>query len=103
MNEAKYAIMAQIHAAFGQGTGPVRISRAGMMALDQFYEERVRWEEAIAGWDTDGTHALERVRAAGRMAATRVAQEGRSVVEPDDVQKSAETTSLISDTRWCGI
>jgi len=96
----KEAILAQIYAAFGQGTGQVRVSRASMQALHDHYAPLIT-QELIDTWEDSGTHALERLRSVGRAAAGRMAQSGRTVMEPLDVTESATLVSAQSPTPLC--
>jgi hypothetical protein len=96
----KESIMAQLYAAFGQGTGPIRVSRASMEALHNHYDRLVT-QELIDQWDESGTHALERLRSVGRAVASRVSQSGRTVAEPSDVTESAKLVGDQSPTPLC--
>lgn len=96
----KESIMAQIYAAFGQGTGRIRVSRACMEALHAHYDPLVT-QELIDNWDDAGTHALERMRSVGRVVASRLAQSGRTVVEPQDVTDAAKLVGDQSPTPFC--
>lgn len=83
--EQREAIFRQILVAFGQGTGPMRVSRAATAKLHERYHGWV--DERVAGqWDDAGSHILERMRAIGRMAASSAASAGRTVITDKDVE-----------------
>jgi hypothetical protein len=93
-------IMGQVWVAFGQGTGTMRIHQDAALAVREFYSRFIT-PAVIAGWDKGAVQALERVRAAGRMAASKAAQRGDTVITADDVTTSAKAVQVVSQTEWC--
>jgi hypothetical protein len=57
-------VMGQVLISFGQGTGTIRVSRAGVAVLRQRYGRRT---DVLATWDAIAPQVLERIRAMGRM------------------------------------
>ncbi len=100
MRPTKEGILAQAHAAFGQGSGPVRVSQDAMMALTEFCSQRIT-DDVLNGWERDGTHALERIRAIGRLCSSRIGISGRTVIDRRDVEESSKLVADQSDTGWC--
>lgn len=97
----KRKILAQVLVAFGQGTGPVRVSREACAALVAHYEPMI--EPAIEiSWEIDGVQALERIRATGRSAVYKMVRDGRTSISVDDVCESYEQVEKVSSTSICG-
>jgi hypothetical protein len=71
-----------------------------MMALTEFCDARLT-DAVFEGWGRDATHALERIRAIGRLCASRIGSSGRTVVERQDVTESAQLVADQSDSAWC--
>lgn len=99
--KGKRNILAQVLIAFGQGTGPVRVSRKAGAALIEHYKPMID-ESVVESWDSDGVQALERVRATGRSAAYRMVKEARTFINVEDVCESYERVERISSTSICG-
>lgn len=81
-------LLAQVFLAFGQGTGPVRVSRAGASVLRSHYMART---DFVAAWETLAVQTLERVRAMGRMAARLATGRGATAVSGEDVLAATTT------------
>lgn len=93
-------IMSQIHLAFGQGTGAVRVSQDACRALHDRYLPRID-AEVLARWETEAVQVLERIRAIGRLAVNRISSEGRIEVAAADLTEAARRVELTSDTVLC--
>lgn len=98
--ETKANILSQVLVAFGQGTGPIRVSRKAARALTNRYRPMIT-REVIEQWDEEGGQALERIRAIGRLAAQTMTQKARSAINADDVIDSARAVERASGTGFC--
>lgn len=97
----KGKILAQILIAFGQGTGPVRVSRNACAALIQHYEPLI--DDAVEeSWEGEGVQALERVRTTGRLAAHTMTEKARTCINEDDVKVAYSRVEKVSATSICG-
>lgn len=94
-------IMAQILVAFGQGTGATRVSHAAVTALRDLYFDAIKPEIVSTHWETEAVQVLERIRALGRLAASKAVLRGDTTVSDLDVSSSAPTIQLQSDTDFC--
>jgi len=101
MSYTREGILAQVCVAFGQGTGEVRVSQEACVALYDRYSQMVT-EDAIANWDTYAVQALERIRALGRMVATRTKLDGLTAISAGQVTTAAAQVEINSDTALCG-
>jgi|HubBroStandDraft_3_1064219.scaffolds.fasta_scaffold04592_4 hypothetical protein len=100
MAYTKEGIMGQVWVAFGQGTGAMRVHQDAALALGDIYSRMIT-PDVIANWAKGAVQALERVRAVGRMAASKAAQRGATAISAADVTSSASTVHLASQTEWC--
>jgi len=94
-------IMAQIWVAFGQGTGATRVSQTAAVTLRTLYLGAITAEVVDQRWANEGVQVLERIRAIGRLAAFKAMERGDTTVSSDDVESSATTVQLTSDTDLC--
>jgi hypothetical protein len=101
MAYTKDGIMAQVYVAFGQGTGPVRVSQDTCTALFNRYYGRID-DDVLAHWGNYAVQALERVRALGRLMATNAAAAGKTSIDGADLQVSADKVAVESATALCG-
>jgi hypothetical protein len=90
----------QMFVAFGQGTGPFRVSQAVCREVRWRYTQRLT-ETTLAGWETDATQILERVRATGRTAAAEATLAGRTRISTADFRIAAPRVEVESDTSAC--
>lgn len=97
----KDGIMAQIYVAFGQGTGPIRVSQDVCTGLYNQYYNRID-KQVIAGWDQTAVQALERIRAVGRLMAIEACQQGETALKGSDVPSACQRVERKSDTELCG-
>jgi hypothetical protein len=93
-------IMSQVHLAFGQGTGTVRVSLDACRALADRYAPRID-SNVVGRWETEAVQVLERIRAIGRLAADRTALEGRIEISAADVTEAARRVEMSSMTPQC--
>jgi hypothetical protein len=93
-------IMAQVLVALGQGTGPIRVSQAGCLALRDRYLRRIT-AEVVSSWGNDGVQVLERIRAIGRLLANNASTAGRTAIAGEDVIPAARVVERESDTPLC--
>lgn len=93
-------IMAQIFVAFGQGTGPVRVSQDVCTALSDLYQGRIT-DEVIDRWETLAVQVLERFRALGRLMALNASRAGSTSIAGGEVETSAQIVERQSDTELC--
>jgi hypothetical protein len=100
MAYTKQGIMAQIWVAFGQGTGFTRVSQDACLHLQQMYYDAIR-DELVESWDEEAVQVLERIRAVGKLAASKAIDAGATAISIDDVRASAEAVHRTSDTPWC--
>lgn len=92
--------MAQIWVAFGQGTGFTRVAQEACLQLHTLYYDAIE-EELIRRWDEEATQVLERIRAVGKLAASKAIDAGATAITVDDVLASAEVVHRTSSTTWC--
>lgn len=93
-------ILAQVHVAFGQGTGAVRVSQGACVALSERYLPRID-EDLVARWESEAGQVLERIRAIGRTAAAHAALAGENVLSPDRLTDAARRVESFSLTIFC--
>jgi hypothetical protein len=98
--KAVEVILDQICVAFGQGTGPMEVSGTALPALKAYYSVALT-EEVERQWDGVAAQALERVRAAGRLAALRATSRAASVIEAEEALQAAHVVSNTSLTPIC--
>ncbi len=96
----KDGIMAQIWVAFGQGTGPIRVSQQAALELRVLYYDAIN-ANAINHWEAEGTQVLERIRAIGRLAALKAIQTAETAITAEQVRTSALLVEARSDTVLC--
>lgn len=89
-------VLWQAIAAFGQGTGMIRVSRDALAALEKRY--RKAFTDLAPVWDTESGQVLERMRLIGRSAAASAIQKGKASVSAEDFEAAA---ILYSGTKWC--
>jgi hypothetical protein len=94
-------IMAQIFVAFGQGTGATRVSQDAAVALRTLYFDDIIAKNALSRWEDVAVQVLERIRAIGKLAAFLSLQRGDTTISDVDVQASAKTVQLTSNTEFC--
>lgn len=95
-------IMAQIYIAFGQGTGPLRVSQDTCSALHARYYDLIT-DEVVNEWENEAVQVLERIRAIGRLMAVNATSQGRTRIQGSDVVKAAQTVETESDTALCSV
>jgi hypothetical protein len=102
MAYTKDGVMAQMLVAFGQGTGPVRVSRDACAA---FHSRYYGWiDEALLGaWATEAVQVLERVRAIGRRLAFEASLEGRTAISGATLLAVARAVEEGEDCPWCPV
>ncbi|MEO6326204.1 MAG: hypothetical protein ABIT01_20475 [Thermoanaerobaculia bacterium] len=89
-------VLWQAIAAFGQGTGMIRISRDAVAALEKRYRKVL--PEVAKDWERESHQVLERLRLIGRAAAANALQHGKASVSAEDFEVAAK---LYSGTAWC--
>jgi hypothetical protein len=89
-------VLWQACAAFGQGTGMIRVSRDAVAALEKRY--RKVFPEVAKVWESESGQVLERLRLIGRAAAANAIQNGRASVGAQDFEMAAQ---VYSGTNWC--
>ncbi|HEV2845926.1 MAG TPA: hypothetical protein VG477_13820 [Thermoanaerobaculia bacterium] len=94
-------IMAQIWIAFGQGSGPVRVSHDAAMELYRWYFDSITQEVVDQTWETDALQVLERIRVIGSLAALKATIVGSTAIRPQDVYDSASQVQDTSSTALC--
>ncbi|HVT57751.1 MAG TPA: hypothetical protein VHR45_05070 [Thermoanaerobaculia bacterium] len=94
-------IMAQIYVAFGQGTGPLRVSQATCVALHDQYYQRIT-ETVLEQWDREAVHVLERIRAIGRLMALQAGTAGQTTLVDANLKEAATSVETQSLTAFCG-
>ncbi len=93
-------VMAQVYVAFGQGTGPVRVSQDVCSELHRLYYARIT-DAVLAGWDTSAVQVLERFRALGRMMAGNTGAAGKTTIVGADVEAAASMVEKHSSSELC--
>lgn len=93
-------ILAQIYQALGQGTGPVRVSRAAVTALGQRYRALIT-DAVVDQWGAQGPQVLERIRTIGRMAAQRTIAQGKTAIGAEECVQAAVAIEKVSATSFC--
>ena len=94
-------ILSQALVALGQGTGPIRVSRAACQAFVDHYEPWIQRKRLASSWSDDGVQVLERVRAIGRLAALRATSEARTAIGPEDVETAMSAVEALATTALC--
>lgn len=89
-------VLWQAIAAFGQGTGMIRVSRDAVAALEKRY--RKAFSELANVWESESGQVLERMRLIGRSAAANAIKNGKASVSAEDFEVGA---ILYSGTKWC--
>ncbi len=93
-------ILYQVFVAFGQGAGPLRVSRATCAAIHAHYAALAEIPSVRAlladpsdpwGQPQHGPYALEQVRATGRLAAELAVQAGSAEISAAQFQQAART------------
>jgi len=92
-------ILAQMCAAFGQGTGGYRIHRDALATLIERYTPIL--PELQKTWDEGGVQTLERLRAVGRTAAHLATVAGHTAIDSAHVTKAARMVEKTSNTPIC--
>jgi hypothetical protein len=100
MPYTKDGIMAQIWVAFGQGTGCIRVSQEAAWQLHELYYDAIT-STVINSWGTEGTQVLERIRAIGRLAASKATEDADPAITAAQVETSAYLVEQKSDTALC--
>lgn len=100
MTHSKEGIMAQIWVAFGQGTGFTRVSQDACLHLHSLYYDVIR-DELVQSWEDEAVQVLERIRAIGKLAASKAIDAGATAISVDDVRTSAAAVHKTSTTPWC--
>jgi hypothetical protein len=93
-------VLNQMFVAFGQGTGPFRVSQAVCREMRRRYTP-ILTEALLSVWETEATQVLERVRATGRTAAAEAALAGRTTISTADFRIAALRAEVESDTVYC--
>lgn len=93
-------ILDQICVAFGQGTGPTRVTAAAAEALRGFYAPAIT-EEVAGIWDGVAAQALERARATGRLADQLATERAAMAIGPREAVQAAQAVSQVSNTPIC--
>jgi len=94
-------IMAQIWAAFGQGTGMTRTSQKAVMVLHARYFGHIEKSGIIPVWGKEAMQVLERIRTIGKYAAHEALKRGDTTISAADVAAAIEAVERESDTSWC--
>ncbi|MDP9120313.1 MAG: hypothetical protein M3O15_02935 [Acidobacteriota bacterium] len=95
-------IMAQVYVAFGQGTGPVRVSQDVCDELRKVYFPMT--ERALPLWETEAVQALERIRALGRLLAHKAIASGQtSITAANDVAEAVQMVKNESVRKVAGV
>jgi hypothetical protein len=98
--ETLAVLLGQVCVAFGQGTGPVRVSREAVAALRDRYGALFT-EDLARRWDDVAVQALERIRAIGRLAAHLTTSEARTAIGSEELLAAAHTVEAESNTDLC--
>lgn len=81
--------MAQIWIAFGQGAGAIKVSREAALELRRWYFDAITPRITDERWDAQAAYVLDRMRAIGRLAASKAASIGASAITQREVNESA--------------
>ena len=100
MAYTREGIMFQVHVAFGQGTGAVRVSQEACIALGERYLPRID-DGLVARWDTEAVQVLERIRAIGRTATAHMALAGENALSAERLTDAARRVETESGTPYC--
>jgi hypothetical protein len=100
MTYSQEGIMAQIWNAFGQGSGPTRVSQAAAMELHRWYFGAIT-PQLVQEWETEAVQVLERIRAIGSLAAMKATGAGATAITPQQVYESAAAVQESSLTPLC--
>lgn len=87
--------------AFGQGTQFMRVSSRACRVLVEIVSYLAEAHDVTTTWDRDAVQALERLRVAGRLAAQRAIEEGRTYVDAEDVKIAMRRVRAVSKSTWC--
>lgn len=98
---AKRDVLFQGLVAFGQGTGCLRVSRRAIRTFVNHYRPMIDRGPAVEVWEQEAREALERLRAIGRLAASRASTAGRITVDRQDVREAIDTVEDVSQTILC--
>jgi hypothetical protein len=93
-------ILAQILVAFGQGTGPVRVSQEACQPFRERYVPRIDGT-VLAMWRTEAVQVLERIRAIGRSAALQTSLAGGTAISRQAVVGAMKSVETVSRTVLC--
>jgi hypothetical protein len=93
-------IMAQVYVAFGQGTGPIRVSQDACTALYERYYQQIT-ATVLQNWGTQGVQVLERFRALGRLMAANASAAGKTTIVGADVPAAAGMVEKQSSSDLC--
>lgn len=94
-------VVQQSLVAFGQGTDYMRVNRDAAQGIVDLMRATVERTKVHERWETDAVQILERLRAVGRVAALYATQDGRTVINGEDVSKAAVKVQLASKTNDC--
>ena len=94
-------IMAQIWVAFGQGTGPVRVSQDAAMELHRWYYNAISDATVEKYWEVEKVAVLERIRVIGRFAEASATAAGSTMISPADVDDAVKKVQATSETWLC--
>ena len=102
MAYTKDGIMAQVYIAFGQGTGPIRVSQDTCSELHDHFYHRIT-DQVVDEWDEEAVQVLERIRAIGRLMAANATIKGQTRIQGDDVVTAAQKVETESETALCSV
>lgn len=94
-------ILNQALVVFGQGTGAVRIEVFACESLRETLEGLFESRDFVSSWESIAVQVLERVRTAGRLAATLALEEARIAVNHHDVREALQRVRLSSKSKGC--
>lgn len=106
----EHEILYQMFIAFGQGLGCIRVSRSTCAKIhDRFLgflqqdhcKERIGGKEDVWGKADHGAQVLERVRAAGRLAAQQAIGRGHTKISDSDFETAVKLVQSPQDCDWC--
>lgn len=89
MTATEEGMMAQIWIAFGQGAGAIKVSPEAALELRRWYFDAITPSITDKEWEAHAVHMLDRMLAIGRLAASKAASIGASVITPREVNESA--------------
>lgn len=76
MTANEEGMMAQIWIAFGQGAGAIKVSSEAALELRRWYFDAITPRITNEGWEAQAAYVLARMRAIGRLAASKAASIG---------------------------